>query len=38
MDDIGIIGLVLAWTARHVQRYAEPSLPPATAAPDPSIV
>lgn len=29
MDDVGIFSLVLAWTARHVQRYATPTLPAA---------
>ncbi|MGZ3422801.1 MAG: YkvA family protein [Polyangiales bacterium] len=36
MDDIGIIGLVLAWTARHVQRYAEPALPAPAPPPAPT--
>jgi uncharacterized membrane protein YkvA (DUF1232 family) len=29
MDDVGILGLVLAWTAKHVQSYASPALPEA---------
>jgi len=25
LDDIGVIALILGWTAQHVQKYAEPA-------------
>ena len=33
LDDVGVMGVALAWAARHVQRYADPTLPSSSAPP-----